>query len=532
MATISQINIKLGVQTQGLTTGFAKAGKDVKRFESQVNSASGGMSKMGAVGGQLSSGLSSLSTKFAAVASGALAAVAAFAAMTVGIQGIKAAFADLDRVANLADATEFSGGFIRGLEYAADQAGSSTEAIGKSLQRFTRMLGEAEGGGKKAVEAFAELGLSVDQLTQMSPEEAFLATAEAISRLPEAGEKAAKAYALFGRSGQELVNVLSQGKQGLEDLIAQNERVRGSVSGDEFKGIQNAQDAVSRAMDSFKGIGEQLAIVLAPAVEKLADEFTALFIDGREGFEAWAPAIAGFADVVVERITEFIHATRIAIVALKDLAGWLETSFGAGTIENIGRSAAHVGVFISRLTNIPFEAVKASIGEAVVAGEKIGPIAERIAQSTDEMAESLEDSGKAAEEAKKKVDEMAKAGERLTDSLRSPLEVIADDLAHAQQLMQQGMISWETYMRAIGKADEALAELNKTKNDLGTETNVGFVDRNTQAGYAAMFGKTEKANEEIVNAITEGDAQIVATLQQVITAAKEGGVTIVKRTLD
>lgn len=586
MATISPINIKLGVQTQGLTTGFATASSSVRRFDAQVNATSGGMSKMGAVGGQLSSGLSSLSTKFAAVATGALAAAAAFAALTVGIQGIKTSFVEIDRVANLADATEFSFNFIRGLEYAADQAGSSTEAIGKGLQKFSRMLGEAEGGSKSAIEAFAGLGLSVDQLTTMSPEEAFLATADALSQLPEAGEKAAKAFAIFGRQGQELINVLNQGKAGLEGLMAQADRVRGTLTPEKSKGVQDAMDAGARMLGSLQGIADQVAAILAPALESGANELTEFFVSLRLEIEAsagpmaefgenlamtavsmvkLAPAIATVADNIVG-FTQFVRNLDAAQVRvnLSVLAG--VAAFGAAIVI-IPKIIAGVQLFIGALralasaqaiatafggpkgwavlagaavaagvavagVSLAFDSLDADVESAGMAASEVAAATKVASQSFDDLGESAAVAGTKVDDAAKKMEAMHKAGQQLTDSLRTPFEVIADHLAHAQELMQQGVISWETYMRAIGKADEALAELNKTKNDLGTETNVGFVDRNTQAGYAAMFGKTENAGDKIVDAITAGDAAIVATLQQVITAAKEGGVTILKRTLD
>src|SRR5690606_17644952 len=74
------------------------------------------------------------------------------------------------------------------------------------------------------------------------------------------------------------------------------------------------------------------------------------------------------------------------------------------------------------------------------------------------------DANKAAAEAQREWEATLERGKALTESLRTPLEVYQDTLADVNELLDQGAISYETYSRAVEKAQKDLEAATKEWN--------------------------------------------------------------------
>ena len=101
--------------------------------------------------------------------------------------------------------------------------------------------------------------------------------------------------------------------------------------------------------------------------------------------------------------------------------------------------------------------------------------------------------GKAAEEAKKLADLQHK-GEQLPKTLRTPVEIFTDTLADLEEMINAGAISWETYNRAISKANEDLLKSLDTQKKINRAREKGFgaVTRGTVAAFSA----SQQSNRE------------------------------------
>lgn len=74
------------------------------------------------------------------------------------------------------------------------------------------------------------------------------------------------------------------------------------------------------------------------------------------------------------------------------------------------------------------------------------------------------DANKAAAEAQREWEATLERGKALTESLRTPLEVYQDTLADVNDLLNEGAISYETYSRAVEKAQKDLEAATKEWN--------------------------------------------------------------------
>jgi len=187
----------------------------------------GGGGGLSAVGHQLQSvagaaGMSGLSTAIGAAMNpatlGITAAVGGIAAFTHGV--IQAA----EESKRLADQADRMGMSLNGFETLSILAKSSSIDVGQlgtSVMRLNKNLGEGlEDPSSKAAKAVAELGMSLEHVTSMSPEDAFTTLGTAVGAIQDKFQRARIEVALFGRSGQELDQILRKMAAGGMDEAA------------------------------------------------------------------------------------------------------------------------------------------------------------------------------------------------------------------------------------------------------------------------------------------------------------------------
>ena len=142
-----------------------------------------------------------------------------FLVARAGVRQFTDAFQKLDDLGKLSDSLQVSPDFLRGLDLAATQTGSSFATAQKALSRFVRTVGEAKTGTGEGIQALKILGLRLEDIENLSTEDQFLKVAESIKAIEDPSLKAAAAAKLFGKSGQDLINLFDQGEVGLKKFI-------------------------------------------------------------------------------------------------------------------------------------------------------------------------------------------------------------------------------------------------------------------------------------------------------------------------
>lgn len=274
MATIASLNSKLTLNTTGFRTGMQKAGKMVTNFGSSVVGAGLKVAKYGA------------------------GMIAVGGAATAYI--VKGHMEAIDVAAKLADTLGISTEALAGFKHGANLSGVSQEALTKGLKKLSLQIGEVRNGSSTAAAAFKQLGLDGAALTKQSPEEAMFAVADAIKAQPDAAGKASAAYAIFGKSGQDLLPMLSQGADGLRANAAEAKELGLSFSRIDAAKVEAANDAMTRVQSKITGAGQSLAIALAPYVEAVANKLLSM---GGTG-ESMASKITGGVEWVVGAVAK------------------------------------------------------------------------------------------------------------------------------------------------------------------------------------------------------------------------------------
>lgn len=170
-----------------------------------------------------------------------------------------------DALAKMSKRTGISVESLSELKYAADLSGTSAEALETSIRRMQRTIYDAQLGTKTAKDALAQLGLSLDTLKGLKPEEQFEAIADALSRVQDPTTRAAIAMVIFGRSGTALLPMLEQGKAGIKAMRQEAQKLGLTMSGEAAARAEILADS----FDRLKKVTDQVIINIGSALQPI-----------------------------------------------------------------------------------------------------------------------------------------------------------------------------------------------------------------------------------------------------------------------
>ncbi len=259
MANLASLVVSLTTKTEPFKRGMTTAQKRLVKFRNTIRSGVKSVLKFGAV----------------------MSAVALGAAVLLARAGLK----NVDVTSKLADRLGIATEQLERFRFAAAQGGVEASALDKSLERMVRSLGEASQGLTTPIRGLETMGLRLEDLQKLSPDEQFLTIADAISQIEDPLEKATASYQIFGRQGQVLINTLNGGRKGIEELGGQADIAGATFDRLSGKIVETANDSIGRLMLFVKGLSNQLAIQLAPFITAVTDRLSA-FIEKSGGMAA------------------------------------------------------------------------------------------------------------------------------------------------------------------------------------------------------------------------------------------------------
>lgn len=510
MALIGNIVIGLSANTTNLVAGFNKA-KGV----------------IGSLGGVLGS------------AKAQLAGFISVAGIATGITALTTDCMDaIDSLGELATKLGVTTAGLSALQYAAGQSDVEVSTLEGGLKKLTIKLGEAQNGSKAANEAFKSLGLSASALSGMGVDQAFVKIAEKIASIQDPAKRASAAVAIFGKAGADLLPLLVEGQGGIDALRAEAEALGLVLNDVDVAKVKEANDAINKVKLAFVGIGNQIAIAVAPIVTDLAEKFTSFGLVGKDsmatiskGVEWVAKSIAFVADGI-QGLTGLFQGVAAGILwilaqlsksvtdTVSGIVGSVNTVLEAVDMDPIGvefvntmqafsdgleieshkmfeKAGANLSTSNQVLVDGYFNELKKKSSETTeVIKTNNGSILDSFKQLGQTMVSPFQDMKDKAKEAfefaAKKLEDMNKKGEALTKSLRTEQEIYNDSVKEAKDLLATGSISQETFDRQIKKLNEDLTKNDPEKKKPETKTEAGLTGA-VRSGSAEAYGILARA---------------------------------------
>jgi hypothetical protein len=260
MKRLGQVE-RLEKQLQAIGNESAGAAPKVGELGKDIQDAGNKSEKMGEQSG-MGFGKFVAGVGLGQVAAKAFTAVldSAFAAVRGTIQGFTDALDLGGRLSDLSASTGETAGKLLVLERAFDNSGIGAEKVGSSIAKMQKNIEDARDGSGTAANAFAAMGVSVDELEGKLPTEQFKILSSGINSIDDPTKRAAAAMGVFGKSGAELLPLLTN----LEGELGEARDTVGSMA--EIMDRRNATfDAVG---DRFKTIGEKVRDFAAGILDK------------------------------------------------------------------------------------------------------------------------------------------------------------------------------------------------------------------------------------------------------------------------
>lgn len=203
---------------------------------------------------------------------------------------------------------------LQGWGFAAQQSGADIATLERGMKTLSESMVSAADGGKAAQDAYAQLGISMQELSTMTPEQAFERTMYALANMEDGAKKNSIGNDLLGKSYVELKPLLAEGATGMDELRARAEELGIVMSEDAIAAGDAYGDTMDEFTSSLEGVRNKLATELLP---KLTD-FLNWVIDNMPQIEE----VAGKAlDAVSDAIEWVTDNANILIPILGGLLG-------------------------------------------------------------------------------------------------------------------------------------------------------------------------------------------------------------------
>ena len=202
----------------------------------------------------------------------ALAAAGAIAAGTALVDLATDAADTVDQITKLAEATGQSAETLSRYQQLAEKSlpSGNIEKVAEAFQRLALTQEQAADGSQTAIDRLEALGI-----TSSDTEEAFLQLADASETLGNSSERSAALTELFGDGlARELVPALAQGRDAIEALREENDRLGRSFSQDQADQVSAYKDTVQELEAAWQGFSQTVGLQVIPAITEFLGLFT------------------------------------------------------------------------------------------------------------------------------------------------------------------------------------------------------------------------------------------------------------------
>ena len=364
---------------------FAKISLDTSEYDKGLDDAEGKASKFGSA---FSSAGKAVGAGFKAAVGVGVAAVGAATAFTGAmVSGAKETAAYGDNIDKMSQKLGMSAEAYQEWDAVMQHSGTTIDSMARGMTTLAK-------AAETDSDAFAQLGISQEELASMSQEDLFARTIEGLQQMEQGTERTVLAQKLLGGSAKELGALLNTSA---EDTQAMRDRVHelGGVMSDEaVKAAAAFQDNLQDMTTAIDGIKRGITSDLLPSLNLLMEGFTSLLLGeegGAEKFtEGFSQMMEDVGDISV-RIVDILKQIVPSIVSVlsENLPEFV--SFGMdllmSIVDGIANNLDGALDMILNLAGIIFESVGAELPSLI--DTLLTKIPEIIVKIADTVTENL-----------------------------------------------------------------------------------------------------------------------------------------------
>jgi len=214
---------------------------------------------------------------------------------------------------------------LQRLQYAAEATGSSADTMNKALLEQEKLIRESAKGATPFSDALKQIGLRVEDIKNMSPEERFGRIGDALYSVRDSGERAAISLALFGGEGSKILPLALEGSEGIKALGDEAERLGMVLGEDVVKSGAEFDESIKQMRGMVQGIKHDIGAALMPTITSLVKEVGSWIKENRELIKE---NVKGFITGLIEAgkaLAPIIKTAAEAAMGLVNALGGIDT---------------------------------------------------------------------------------------------------------------------------------------------------------------------------------------------------------------
>ena len=184
---------------------------------------------------------------------------------------IKRSMNATDEMAKMSRAIGVSVEELQALRHAAALGGMESTQLDKAVQKLAINMADMSRGVGLAKDVFEKHNIRVTEMdgSLRSVIDVMNDVANVTATMTNATEKADLAYKLFGARGAKMINMLNGGSEAMQKAMAEAKELGLVMSGDTAKGVEDANDAITRLSSFLLSSFTRAVAELAPAIEAI-----------------------------------------------------------------------------------------------------------------------------------------------------------------------------------------------------------------------------------------------------------------------
>lgn len=263
------------------------------------------------------------------------------------LAGTAKVFADMgSELTDMSQRTGVSVEALSELGYAAEMSGADMATLEGGLRKMQKTIAEAASGSQSAQEALGALGITINDLKNLAPDEQFALIAARLAEVQNPTQRAAAAMEVFGKSGTKLLPMMAGGARGLEEMRQKARDLGLVMSSEDAAAADDFGDALDSLWKVLKMGAFTIGSALAPVLKGLAERVMGVI-------KTVADWIKQNKDVVVTvfKVAAAVAAGGAALVALGGLISGVGFAFGtlATIASSVGAALGAIGTVLGAI---------------------------------------------------------------------------------------------------------------------------------------------------------------------------------------
>ena len=205
-----------------------------------------------------------------------------------------------DHVDKMSQKIGFSAEGFQKWDYVLNRAGTSIDSMAPVMKTLSN-------AAVSNSDAFQKLGISQEEVANMSQEDLFGRTIQALSGMEEGAERTALASKLLGRGATELAPLLNGGTEAIEEQMKMAEDYGMVMSDDAVKASADFVDAQTTLQGTLTGLKNKVTADFLPAATDVVNGLAMMASgDFMGGFDLIKEGVGEFIGNITSRVPEMI----------------------------------------------------------------------------------------------------------------------------------------------------------------------------------------------------------------------------------